>query len=70
MSNAQPANKTLHRLANALVDDMPRPSVLRVSTFGYRGALPEGVSAEDADEFRAAVKDIAVCVTHGAVRAA
>jgi hypothetical protein len=65
-----PARKDLHTAANALVDDMPRWRVLQVSTLGYRGALPEGVSEGDADEFRAAVKDIAICIAHGAVRVA
>ncbi len=63
-----PVRNDIHRAANALIDDMPRSTVLKVSTFGYRGALPEGVGQADDTAVRSAMRDIAVCIAHGAVR--
>lgn len=55
-------NKTLHTAALSLVDDMAHWRVLQVALLGYRGALPDGVSADDDAEFRGAVQTIAKLV--------
>lgn len=51
--------KTLHTAAVALVDDMAHWRILQVASLGYKGALPDGVGEDDAEDFRETVQTIA-----------
>lgn len=62
--------KQIQTLANELVDSMASWSVVEVATVGYRGALPDSVSADDEPPLRAAIQDTARCLVAGAVRPA
>lgn len=62
------SSKETHRTASTLINTLSRAQIAVIAERGYVGALPEGLSAEEREEMKEAIQNLAVCITAGAMQ--